>query len=94
MSTKKLNIAIIGFGRFGKLLCEIFIPFGNIFIISRQQVRKRGVIQIDYPDLKKMDWIIPSVPISVYEKELKKINPHLKKGSLVVDVCSVKVLPC
>ena len=88
----KPKICIIGFGRFGRLLADILSPFGEINIISRRKIK--GVKQIDYEDLDKIDWVIPSVPISATEKEFKKIAPLLKKGSLVMDVCSVKVYPC
>ncbi len=91
---EKRNICIIGYGRFGKLLTEILSPYGRIFVISRSKVRKKGMKQIDYKNLNEMDWVIPAVPISKLEEVLPKINPHLKKGSVVMDVCSVKTLPC
>jgi len=90
----KINIAIIGYGRFGRLLAEILSSFGNIFIISRSKLKDKKFKQINYQDLKLMDWIIPAVPISALEKVLKKISPLLKPGSLVMDVSSVKVYPC
>lgn len=89
-----MNICIIGYGRFGKLLTEILSPHGRIFVISRSRIQNRKVKQIDYKDLEKMDWVIPAVPIFKTEETLQKINPHLKPGSLVMDVCSVKNLPC
>ncbi len=90
-----MNICIIGYGRFGKLLTEILSPYGDIFLISRRkQTRKNGIKQVSYVDLREMDWIIPAVPISHLKVILRKINPYLKKGSLVMDVSSVKVQPC
>lgn len=89
-----MKIAIIGFGRFGKLLSEILSPYGDIFIISCSPAIGKNIKQIEYEDLQNMDWIIPAVPISALEESLKKINPYLKKNSLIMDVCSVKVLPC
>lgn len=88
---KKFKIAIIGYGRFGKLLTEIFAPYGEIFVISSRKIR--GIKQIEYPDLDKMDLIIPAVPISKFKETIIKINPILKKGAIVMDVCSVKVEP-
>jgi len=90
----KLKIAIIGFGRFGSLLSEILHPFGEIFIVSRRRIKRKKVKQIDCPDLKLMDWIIPAVPISTLKDVFKKINPHIGSGALVMDVSSVKVYPC
>lgn len=91
---KKPNIAIIGFGRFGALLAQILKPFGEISVVSSHKVVAAGIRQIDYSELKSMDWVIPAVPISSLETTLKEIRPHLKSGSLVMDVCSVKVQPC
>ncbi|NCF75208.1 MAG: prephenate dehydrogenase/arogenate dehydrogenase family protein [Xanthomonadaceae bacterium] len=94
MSSKKPKIAIIGFGRFGKLLAEILASSCQIFIISQKKIKNKNFQQIDYPDLKNIDIIIPAVPISFLKNMLKKISPFLKNDSLVMDVCSVKVYPC
>ncbi|MCK5511065.1 prephenate dehydrogenase/arogenate dehydrogenase family protein [Candidatus Parcubacteria bacterium] len=99
---KKIKIAIIGYGRFGKLLADILKPFGEIYIISRQkingaeskQLKKQAIKQINIKNLDNIDWVIPAVPISSLVGVLKKMSPYLKKGSLVMDVCSVKVNPC
>ncbi|MEA1963216.1 MAG: prephenate dehydrogenase [Patescibacteria group bacterium] len=99
---KKIKIAIIGYGRFGKLLVDILKPFGEIYIISRKkikgaeskQLKKQGIKQIDIKSLDYIDWVILAVPISGLMAVLKNINPYLKKGSLVMDVCSVKTNPC
>jgi prephenate dehydrogenase len=94
MKNKKLKIAIIGFGRFGKLMAQILSPFGEIFVISRGEIKEKNIKQIDYADLKNIDLVIPSVPISTLPETLKKISPNLKSGTIVMDVCSVKVKPC
>jgi len=93
MFNKNLKIAIIGYGRFGKLLAKILKPFGEIFIIHHKELENLNFKQINYSDLKYIDWVIPCVPISILENILQKINPYLKKGSLIMDVCSVKVYP-
>ncbi|MBT4277444.1 prephenate dehydrogenase/arogenate dehydrogenase family protein [Candidatus Falkowbacteria bacterium] len=90
----KQKIAIIGFGRFGSLLAGILSPYGDIFIISKRKINDTRFKQIEYKDLKEIDLIILAVPISSLKKVLKKISPYLKQGSVVMDVCSVKVYPC
>ncbi|MFH1745244.1 MAG: prephenate dehydrogenase [bacterium] len=89
---KKISFAIIGYGRFGELFAKILAPFGNVLIVSKRKIK--GVRQIKYNDLKNIDVVIPTVPISKFEEVIKKIAPHLKKKSLVMDVCSVKEIPC
>lgn len=93
MSTqKKKQIVIIGFGRFGRLLAGIISPFGDIHIISHKKIR--GLKQIEYSDISRMDWIFLAVPISALEESLDRIKPVLKTRALVIDVCSVKEYPC
>lgn len=51
---------------------------------------------VEYTTLEKVcqaDWVFVSVAISATEDKIKEIAPLLKKGSLVMDVCSVKVFP-
>jgi prephenate dehydrogenase len=93
MKQNKLKIAIIGYGRFGKLLTKMLKSCGQISVINRAPIRVKGIKQIEYKDLKEADWVIPAVPISALESVLKKIKPYLKPGALVMDVCSVKVMP-
>lgn len=90
----KPRIAIIGYGRFGRLLAKILKPYGEIFILSNHPVETKGLKQIDLVELGSMDWVIPAVPISALEATLKKMSRFLQPGSLVMDVCSVKVYPC
>ncbi len=87
-----MNICIIGFGRFGKLLYKILRSEGKIFILDKKQNTAKDK-QINYAGLRSMDWIILAVPISSLEKILQAIKPFLRPGSLVMDVCSVKVYP-
>jgi len=94
MRKKRLKIAVIGYGRFGKLLTQFLLPFGEINVISKQKIKDKQILKLKYAELANMDWIIPAVPISEFENVLKKIRPYLKSGSLVMDICSVKVLPC
>lgn len=94
MENKNLKIAIIGYGRFGKLLSQILSPYAEINILSQRKIEEKNIKQIDYKDLKEIDWIIPSVPISALKETLEQIKPNISPNSLVIDVCSVKVLPC
>lgn len=63
-------------------------------MIEKKKIAKCKHEQIKISDLGEMDWVIFCVPISSLENVLEKTALHLKKGCLVMDVCSVKVLPC
>lgn len=90
----KQKIAIIGFGRFGELLTEILSPYADLFVVSSREIKGDNFKTIKYEELDIADVIIPSVPISNLKETLIKIKPFVKKGAVVMDVCSVKVYPC
>lgn len=88
-----MKIAIIGYGRFGRLFANILKPFGEVHALTEQETEE-GIKKISLDDLVQMDLVIPAVPISAFEETLNKIKPHLKSGVILMDVCSVKVYPC
>lgn len=88
-----MKIAIIGYGRFGALFADILKPFGEIFVLTDKEVEP-GIIKIEISQLVGMDLVIPAVPISAFKETLENIKPYLKSGVILMDVCSVKVMPC
>lgn len=66
-------------GRFGTLLHKILTE------------NCEGIVMVE--SLEEADIVFPCVPISSFEEVIKKIAPRLKKGSLIMDVCSVKMFP-
>jgi len=92
-----MTIGIIGFSRFGQLLAKILKPHGEIFVWNRsdksQDAKNLGVNLVELEKVCQCDWVFVAVAISAAEFIIKKIAPLIKKGSLVMDVCSVKVLP-
>ncbi|MBD3300747.1 MAG: prephenate dehydrogenase/arogenate dehydrogenase family protein, partial [Candidatus Moranbacteria bacterium] len=101
MITKKTKILIIGYGNFGQLLTELLLKyFDKVFVLSKNlksaSIKNKKIILLNFRQLgkiKKMDVVIPCVPISQFEKAIKKINPFLKDQSILIDVCSVKIYP-
>lgn len=66
-------------GRFGALLSQILTNnFKDIKLVD---------------SVEEADVVFPCVPIRAFEEVIKDISPKLKKGALVIDVCSVKVYP-
>lgn len=90
-------IGIIGFGRFGKLttryLAEDFAV--QVFTSSEKsaEVTRMGATTAPLETVCAQGVVILCVPISAMEQTLKRIAPMLTPGTVVVDVCSVKVLP-
>lgn len=90
---QKRKIAIIGYGRFGKLWARILQGRGEIFVMDNKDIQEESVSRIDHSGLGGMDWVIFAVPISQMERAIKESVGFLSPGTLVMDVCSVKVHP-
>lgn len=92
-----MTIGIIGFSRFGQLLAKILKPYASVYVYNRSDKSELAEeLGVNWASLEKVcqaDWVFVAVAISATEETIKKIAPLLKKGSLVMDVCSVKVLP-
>ena len=95
-NNSKMEIGIIGFGRFGKLITKYLSEDKKVYVFSRSlkdgEIRKSNGIPASLEDVCKKDIVIPCVPISQLEGTLKKIKGMLK-DNLVIDVCSVKEYP-
>jgi len=92
------KVAIIGFGAFGKLVAANLLGKFEVVVADARQkpedARNLGVRQVSIGDAAKADAIILCVPISQMQSALKEIAPNVRPGTLVLDTCSVKVLPC
>jgi len=92
-----MKIGIIGFSRFGQLLAKILKPYAEVRVFNRTPksvvAKQLGVEWDELKDICQSDIVIVAVAISATEEMIKKIAPLLKKGTIVMDVCSVKVFP-
>ncbi|MDD5134018.1 MAG: prephenate dehydrogenase [Phycisphaerae bacterium] len=102
---KKLRqVTVIGLGLLGSSV-TLAIKGGNSGIkavayshraSTRQKARKLGVADVVYDDIRQSvaeaDMVILATPICTFEEILKTIGPGLKKGCIVTDVGSTKVL--
>ena len=90
-------IGIIGFGRFGKLTAGYLAEDFEVFVFNRTdksaEIKKAGVHNASLKTVCQQKIVILCVPISAFKEVLVEIGPLLKKDSVVVDVCSVKVYP-
>ena len=90
-------IGIIGFGRFGKLTARYLAEDFEVFVFNRTdkspEIKKAGARNASLKTACQQKIVILCVPISTFKEVLVEIGPLLKKDSVVVDVCSVKVYP-
>jgi len=90
----KFTVGIIGNGRFGNLLFDIFSK-SEIFhtkLFSRK-AELDGIEFFSLEDVCKSDIVIPCVPISKFEETINLVKDKLVSGCLVVDVCSINLMP-
>ncbi len=93
--TAPVSIGIIGYGRFGQLLADIFRTHwqgARILVFSKTQAADH-VLFFPLEAISQCDIVLPCVPISSLKNTLQEIAPLLKDGATVIDVCSVKVAP-
>ncbi|MBI4141411.1 prephenate dehydrogenase [Candidatus Woesearchaeota archaeon] len=91
------ELAIIGFGRFGRLAAKHLKKHFNVFVADKINKKPEAdVLGVKFVDLKtaaQKPILILSVPVQQLEETLKEISKNIRSGTLVLDVCSVKVLP-
>jgi len=92
-----MNIGIVGFGRFGKLIAIVLQRNHNVTIYDKKDKKEEAEIaNVKLDTLEKtcqQDFIILSVPISEIENVLKEIKDKIQHNTVVMDVCSVKEYP-
>jgi prephenate dehydrogenase len=91
----KREIAIIGYGRFGRLAGHYLKQWSTVYIAdnnTRLPIEK-GLKKISVREAALKEIIILCVPIRALQNVLKIIAPLVRPGTLVCDVCSVKEQP-
>ena len=86
---KDIQIGIIGgTGGMGRIFADLFRQEGYIVHVAG---RTKG---FDIPTMAKTcQVVIVSVPISITCKVIEQIGPHMQKGSLLMDLTSLKTKP-
>ena len=88
----KPRLAIIGFGAFGQLIAPHLRDHARVCICDSVQ-RSYDLPQVDLTQAADCDIVLLAVPLSRLEHVLQVIAPHLRAGTTVIDVTSVKVRP-
>lgn len=97
MSSPKKTLGIFGYGSFGALLVEKLAPYFDVCLQTTKDPSAlhlpEGVRTESFKAVAECDVIIPAIPLNAYRDWLRSVVPYLRPGTLVVDVCSVKVKP-
>lgn len=86
------TLSIIGFGAFGQLIARHLRPHLALSVCD-PCVRPNDLPQVDPAQAARADIVVLAVPLPQLEAVLRAIAPHLRPGSTVIDVSSIKVEP-
>jgi prephenate dehydrogenase len=93
------KISIVGFGNFGKFMAKQLVLTGfEVFVTdTTQKIKEAKEIGAKFVSLNESvenKIVILAVPMEKLEETLKNIKDKIKAGSLVLDVCSLKIFSC
>ncbi len=91
------SIGIVGFGRFGQFAAKHLRLRLDVMVSDVRDMRKQaastGVAWGSIAETASRPFVLLAVPISEMRTCLDSVAPHLEEGALLMDCCSVKVLP-
>jgi prephenate dehydrogenase len=91
------SIGIIGFGRFGRLAARYLAKDFPVVVHTRsdksEAIAGCGARPASFEAACGQKIVILCMPISAMQDTLRQVAPLLGEGTVVVDVCSVKVYP-
>jgi prephenate dehydrogenase len=92
------TVGIIGFGAFGRLIAthlrsHFALSAYDPATVTRGWDEALGVTHADLASAAGCDIVILATPVDRLAGVLAAIRDHLRPGALVLDVCSVKLIP-
>jgi len=96
-----MQVAIIGFGRFGRLLAGLLRQYHGsatrLLVTSRGDyaalAEERGLVWASLAEAAGADVVMLCVPIRALAGVIEQLRGLLRPGALVMDTCSVKAYP-
>jgi prephenate dehydrogenase len=96
-----MRIAILGAGKMGVWFAKFFLEEGYSVVVADRNKEKLsklkseiGVETADFVEaVQKADRVLICVSISAFEDVVKKISSSIRRGQVVMDICSVKDFP-
>jgi prephenate dehydrogenase len=89
------TVGIVGFGAFGALIAKHLAGHCKLLAFDSSP---RGSVQEpvrfgELPEIATCDVVVLAVPVSCMADVIRSLRPHLKPGTVVIDVGSVKIEP-
>jgi prephenate dehydrogenase len=90
-----MKVGVYGLGRFGAFWAQILAQKVEVvgYNRSKRDFSIDGVSIVDFHALCECDVIFLCVSISSLQEALHTLKDHIRKETIVVDTCSVKVYP-
>jgi prephenate dehydrogenase len=90
----RVEIGIIGYGRFGQFAAEHLRKDFQVVVYDRKRIRcPKGTRRGSLEEVASRPLLLLCVPISTISAICHEIKPHLTPGQLIIDTCSVKEKP-
>ena len=91
----KKTIAVVGYGRFGRLAARALRSRFTVCVADEKPgiVTDAGITRMPIEEAVRLGIVLFALPINRLRSTLKRLGPSVPPGSLVVDVCSVKEEP-
>lgn len=88
-----MRVGIIGLGNFGRFAAEVLARDKDLEVLGFDAAgdAAQGVKKTSLEEVATADTVILCIPLAAYGEVLPKLKTLLKKETLVVDICSVKV---
>ena len=88
------SVGLVGFGEFGRLVASLIPKDIEVLVKLRSaKTLPNRVKQASIDKVARCDVVVLCVPLASYEQVLGELATHLLTTSLLLDVCSVKVIP-
>ncbi len=86
------TVAVIGYGRFGQLAARLLSRRFRVLVhdTRRITVRGRNIRSASPAECARADAVIMAVPVERLAAAVTRIAPHLRRGTVRLDVCAVR----
>jgi len=92
------SLGLLGFGAFGRLMARHLQPHLRLVICDPARSPQpdpagRGLVPGDIAAVAACDIVVLAVPVDAMAEAIAILRPHLRAGTVVLDVGSVKIEP-
>ncbi len=92
------TIGIMGLGAFGRLMARHLQPHARLFVFDPAQIVEpdaagQGLVPAEPATIGACDIVILAMPVARFTEAIAILRPHLRPGTVVLDVGSVKIEP-